>query len=52
LRGAQQFDHAKITAPVQTYLDLINLEGRGEKAANHIWQNFIKNGWDPLPAAA
>jgi hypothetical protein len=52
LRGAQQFDHAKITAPVQTYLDLINLDGRGEKAANNIWQNFIKNGWDPLPAAA
>ena len=33
LRGAQQFDHAKVTPPIQTYLDMIHLEGRGEKAA-------------------
>ena len=52
LRGAQQFDHAKITTSIQTYLDLINLEGRGEKAANQIWQGFIKNAWESLPVAA
>jgi hypothetical protein len=52
LRGAQQFDHAKITTPLQTYLDLVNLDGRGEKAANYLWEHFIKNQWQALPAAA
>jgi hypothetical protein len=52
LRGAQQFDHAKITTPIQTYLDLIHLDGRGEAAANQIWENFIKSAWDKLPVAA
>src|SRR5439155_8168483 len=52
LRGAEQFDHAKVTPPVQTYLDLIHLEGRGEKAAHQIWRSFIKDKWEALPAAA
>jgi len=51
LRGAEQFDHAKITPPVQTYLDLMKMDG-GEKAAHHVWENFIKNGWEPVPVAA
>ena len=52
LRGAQQFDHAKVTTPLQTYLDLINLDSRGEKAANLIWESFIRHTWEPVAAAA
>jgi len=52
LRGAEQFDHAKITTPLQSYLDLINLDARGEKAASYIWQNFIKDKWAAMPLAA
>jgi hypothetical protein len=52
LRGAEQFDHAKVTSPIQTYLDLIGLEGRGEKAATYLWQHFMKNKWAPQQAAA
>jgi len=51
LRGAQHFDHAKVTSPIQTFLDLVNLEGRGEEAANLIWENFIKAKWAVPPAA-
>ena len=52
LRGAQQFDHAKVTPPVQTYLDLMQMNGGGEKAAHHLWENFIKTNWEAVPAAA
>lgn len=52
VRGAEQFDHAKVTAHHQTYLDLIGNEGRGEKAAIHLWQHFMKDKWFPQPAAA
>ena len=53
LRGAEQFDHAKVTSPIQTYLDLAGQEGRGEKAASYIWQNFMKDKWTPqVPVAA
>src|SRR5207247_1425056 len=52
LRGADQFDHAKVTSPIQTYLDLIGFEGKGEKAANYLWQHFMKNKWTPQAVAA
>lgn len=52
LRGAEQFDHAKVASPVQTYLDLINGSAREEKAAHAIWQSFIKAKWETLSAAA
>ena len=52
LRGAEQFDHAKITSPIQTYLDLIGLEGRGEKAATYIWQHFMREKWAPQSQSA
>jgi hypothetical protein len=52
LRGAEQFDHAKITSPIQTYLDLIGQEGRGEKLAGYIWQHFMHAKWKPQAAAA
>ena len=45
LRGAEQHDHAKVTALPQTYLDLIGLEGRGEKAADHLWEQHIRGRW-------
>lgn len=52
LRGAEQFDHAKVTSPIQTYLDLISIEGRGEKAANYLWHHFMKDKWVPQSVAA
>ena len=52
LRGADQFDHAKMTSPIQTYLDLIGLEGKGQKAATYLWQNFMKDKWAPLSSVA
>jgi len=52
LHGAQQFEHVKVTPPIQTFLDLISLEGRGEKAANSIWEHCIKPGWTPQLAGA
>jgi hypothetical protein len=52
LRGAEQFDHAKVTSPIQTYLDLSGLEGRGEKAAIYVWQCFMKEKWAQQPVAA
>ena len=52
LREAQQFDHAKITHPIQTYLDLVRMNGRGEKAAYQIWEGFIKTGSPPVAKAA
>jgi hypothetical protein len=45
LRGAEQFDHARVTSPVQTYMDLIGQEGKGEKEANHLWQTFMREQW-------
>lgn len=52
LRGAEQFDHARVTSPVQTYLDLIGQEGRGEKEAHHLWQTMMRDKWNPQPLAA
>jgi hypothetical protein len=47
LRGSQDFLQVKATSPVQTYLDLLGIEnGRGEKTAHSIWENFIKPKWD------
>jgi hypothetical protein len=52
LRGAEQFDHARVTSPVQTYLDLIGQEGKGEKEAHLLWQNFMKTKWEAAAPAA
>jgi hypothetical protein len=52
LRGAEQFDHAKVATPVQTYLDLMQLDEDGEKAANRLWENFMKSNWENVPVAA
>lgn len=52
LLGVEQFDHARVTSPLQTYLDLINADGRGEKIAYTVFQSFIKPKWQTQPAAA
>jgi hypothetical protein len=52
LRGAEQFDHARVTSPVQTYLDLFGQPGRGEKEAHHLWQNFLREKWSSPPVVS
>src|SRR5688572_30646632 len=44
-RGSQDFLDIKVTSPVQTYLDLMCTNGKGEKVAHAIWQSFIKDKW-------
>ena len=46
LRGSQEFLGMKVTSPVQTYLDLISGEAKGEKTAHSIWETFIKSKWE------
>ena len=43
--GAQTKREAKITSPVQTYLDLRQIKGRGEEAANFLMQQVIQPTW-------
>jgi hypothetical protein len=47
LRGFAEIDGTKVTSPVQTYLDLMHDDG--EKFANGIWEQFIRNQWAPPP---
>jgi len=43
--GAQLKDAAKVTSPVQTYLDLRQIKGRGEEAADFLMQQVIQPTW-------
>jgi hypothetical protein len=43
--GAQLKDEAKVTSPVQTYLDLRQIKGRGEEAADFLMQQVIQPTW-------
>jgi hypothetical protein len=43
--GAQLKDKAKVTSPVQTYLDLRQIKGRGEEAADFLMQQVIQPSW-------
>ena len=45
LYGAETKGGAKVTSPVQTYLDLRQIKGRGEEAADFLKQQVIKNTW-------
>lgn len=45
LHGAQEFLSVKVTPPVQTYVDLMASDGRGEKTAHLIWETCIKQKW-------
>ena len=45
LYGAETKGDAKVTSPVQTYLDLRQSKGRGEEAADFLKQQVIQPSW-------
>ena len=45
LYGAEIKGDARVTSPVQTYLDLRQIKGRGEEAADFLKQQVIQPSW-------
>lgn len=45
LYGARQIDGICIASPVQVYLDLLGVKGRGEEAAKTILDEVIRRSW-------
>jgi len=45
LYGARQIDGICIASPVQVYLDLLGVKGRGEEAAKAILDEVIRRSW-------
>lgn len=45
LYGAEQIDGICIASPVQVYLDLLGVKGRGEEAAKAILDEVIRRSW-------
>jgi hypothetical protein len=45
LYGAQMIDKARVTSPIQTYLDLRQINARGEEAADFLMQQVIQPSW-------
>jgi hypothetical protein len=45
LYGAQPIDGISIASPVQVYLDLVGVKGRGEEAATTLLDEVIKRSW-------
>ena len=45
LYGAETKGDARVTSPVQTYLDLRQIKGRGEEAADFLKQQVIQPSW-------
>ena len=45
LYGARPIDGICIASPVQVYLDLVDVKGRGEEAANALQEEVIKRSW-------
>jgi hypothetical protein len=45
LYGAESIDGVRIALPVQCYLDLIHLSGRGQEAAETLLEQVIKPEW-------
>jgi hypothetical protein len=43
--GSYEIEGQRVVSPVQLYLDLRSLKGRGEKAAAAILQKVIKPTW-------
>jgi len=43
--GVKEIDNIRTVSPIQLYLDLINMKGRGEEAANEIFRKVIKQVW-------
>jgi hypothetical protein len=45
LYGARVIDGIRVTAPVQTYFDLLGSKGRGEEAARTLLEGVIRKSW-------
>lgn len=45
LYGVETKSGAKVTSPVQTHLDLRQIKGRGEEAADFLKQRVIQTTW-------
>lgn len=45
LYGARVIDGIRVTAPVQTYFDLLGSKGRGEEAATTLLEGVIRKSW-------
>lgn len=45
LYGRRSIDGIEVAAPVQVYLDLIDIKGRGEEAADLLLHEVIKKSW-------
>jgi hypothetical protein len=43
--GRQSIDGVQVASPVQVYLDLMNMKGRGEEAASAVLNKVIKQTW-------
>jgi hypothetical protein len=43
--GLRPVDNIDIASPVQIYLDLVNVKGRGEEAAQALFEKVIKQAW-------
>ena len=43
--GTREFDGIRVASPVQIYLDLVGYRGRGEEAANELFEQVIKPTW-------
>lgn len=43
--GRQDVDGIQVSSPVQVYLDLMNMKGRGEEAASAVLAKVIKQAW-------
>lgn len=43
--NSKKIKNMSLVSPIQTYLDLINYQGRGEEAANYLLQEVIKKSW-------
>lgn len=43
--GAKDYDWVKVATPVQVYLDLREIRGRGEEAASVLLEEVIKSQW-------
>jgi len=42
---AEEIDGMKVVSPIQAYLDLVGFRGRGDEAAQAIWERKIKTTW-------
>ncbi len=45
LYGARPIDGICIASPVQVYLDLLGMKGRGEEAAKALLEEVIRRSW-------